>query len=154
MKCNELIAYLDNYLRVKEIKDASQNGLQVEGLEEVIKIAFAVDACQAAFEQAVAGEAQLLIVHHGLFWEEPLRLVGPHFRRVKTLIAGGCGLYAASKGCHFAWGLIVPIGFACIAACWFYDGDYQKLFKWAGIVLTVIGMLVLAFLPDEHRWGV
>ncbi len=95
MKRNELLTYLDDYLRVKEIKDDSQNGLQVEGSEEVIKVAFAVDACLAAFEQAIAEKAQLLIVHHGLFWEKPLRLVGPHFRRVQTLIKGDCGLYAA-----------------------------------------------------------
>jgi dinuclear metal center YbgI/SA1388 family protein len=95
MKRDELIPYLDETLRVKEIEDSSQNGLQVEGLEEVTKVAFAVDGCQAAFERAVASEAQLLIVHHGLFWDKPLRLVGPLFRRVKTLIEGDCGLYAA-----------------------------------------------------------
>ena len=95
MKRDELITYLDDYLRVKEIEDTSQNGLQVEGPEEVMKVAFAVDSCQAAFERAVATGAQLLIVHHGLFWDKPLRLVGPLFRRVKTLIESGCGLYAA-----------------------------------------------------------
>jgi dinuclear metal center YbgI/SA1388 family protein len=94
MKRNELITYLDEYLRVKEIEDDSQNGLQVEGAEEVTMVAFAVDGCQAAFEQAVATGAQLLIVHHGLFWDKPLRLTGPLFQRVKTLIEGNCGLYA------------------------------------------------------------
>lgn len=94
MKRDELIAYLDGYLRVDEIEDASQNGLQVEGPEEVTRIAFAVDGCQASFERAVAAGAQLLVVHHGLFWDKPRRLVGPLFRRVRTLIEGGCGLYA------------------------------------------------------------
>lgn len=94
MKRNELITYLDDYLRVKEIEDDSQNGLQVEGPEDVTHVAFAVDGCQAAFEQAIAEGAQLLIVHHGLFWDKPLRLVGPIFQRVKTLIEGDCGLYA------------------------------------------------------------
>jgi len=95
MKRDELTTYLDDYLRVREIEDTSQNGLQVEGPEEVTRVAFAVDSCQAAFEQAVATGAQLLIVHHGLFWDKPLRLVGPLFQRVKTLIEGDCGLYAA-----------------------------------------------------------
>jgi len=94
MKCDELVTYLDETLRVKEIEDASQNGLQVEGPEEITKVAFAVDGCQVTFEQAVAAGAQLLVVHHGLFWDKPLRLVGPLFRRVRTLIEGGCGLYA------------------------------------------------------------
>ncbi len=95
METKELIAYLDEYLRVREIEDTSQNGLQVEGVAEVRRVAFAVDACQAAADGAVAGKAQLLIVHHGLFWEKPRRLVGPLFRQVRTLMLGGCGLYAA-----------------------------------------------------------
>ena len=95
MKRDELTTYLDETLRVKEIEDTSQNGLQVEGPEEVTKIALAVDSCQAAFEGATVAGAQLLIVHHGLFWDKPLRLVGPLFQRVRTLIEGGCGLYAA-----------------------------------------------------------
>jgi dinuclear metal center YbgI/SA1388 family protein len=92
---DELIDCLDEYLRVSEFDDASQNGLQLEGPDEVTKVAFAVDACQTSFEQAVAAGAQLLIVHHGLFWSKSRLLVGPHFRRVKTLIEGNCGLYAS-----------------------------------------------------------
>jgi dinuclear metal center YbgI/SA1388 family protein len=95
MQQDELVSYLDATLRVAEIEDVSKNGLQVEGPDQIDKVAFAVDACQAAFDQAVAAGAQLLVVHHGLFWREPKKLVGPHFRRVKTLIEGGCGLYAA-----------------------------------------------------------
>ncbi len=95
MQRDELVAYLDDYLRVREIEDASQNGLQVEGDAEVRRVAFAVDACREAFEQAVATRAQFLIVHHGLFWEGPIRLVGPLYQRVRTLILGGCNLYAA-----------------------------------------------------------
>lgn len=94
MERDELIEYLDEYLQVGEIEDQSQNGLQVEGPDEVTKVAFAVDACEASFRRAVAEKSQLLIVHHGLFWGESLCLVGPHFRRVKTLIEGACGLYA------------------------------------------------------------
>ena len=94
MKRHELTQYLDDYLEIDKFDDSSQNGLQVEGPEEVTKVAFAVDACQASFDQAVDAGAQLLFVHHGLFWKDPLRLVGPHFHRVRTLIEGECGLYA------------------------------------------------------------
>jgi dinuclear metal center YbgI/SA1388 family protein len=94
MQSSALLDYLNDFLCVEEIEDKSQNGVQVEGPDEVSLIAFAVDGCQASFERAVAEGAQLLVVHHGLFWTEPLRLVGPHFRRVRTLIEGGCGLYA------------------------------------------------------------
>ena len=95
MELGELVGYLDGYLRVGEIADSSQNGLQVEGPGQVKRVAFAVDACQAAFDQAVDAGAQLLVVHHGLFWSKPYRLIGPAFRRIRTLMEGGCALYAA-----------------------------------------------------------
>jgi dinuclear metal center YbgI/SA1388 family protein len=106
MKRDELTAYLDDYLRVKEIKDSSQNGLQVEGPEEVSRVAFAVDGSQSAFERAVALGAQLLVVHHGVLWSQPFRLVGPFFRRVRTLIEGKCGLY----GVHLPLDLHPEVG--------------------------------------------
>ena len=94
MQLRDLVTYLDTTLRVAEIEDTSQNGLQVEGPETVERVAFAVDACQAAFDRAVDAGAQLLIVHHGLLWGRSLRLVGTHLRRIRTLLDGGCGLYA------------------------------------------------------------
>lgn len=95
MKRDELITYLDTYLRIREIEDSSQNGLQVEGPVEVMRVAFATDACLTAFDQAVAAGAQLLVVHHGLFWDKPQLLVGILLRRVRVLLEGKCGLYAA-----------------------------------------------------------
>lgn len=95
MQCNELISYLNTYLRISEINDISRNGLQVEPPEEINKIAFAVDAALASFTASVREGAGLLIVHHGLFWKEPVMLTGFNYKRVKTLIEGNCGLYAA-----------------------------------------------------------
>ena len=94
MEKDTLVSYLNDYLRIEEIKDKCQNGLTVEGPNEVKKVAFAVDSCLAAFEQAIDNGSQLLIVHHGLFWDRPYRLVGPLFNRIKTLVEGGCGLFA------------------------------------------------------------
>jgi len=94
MDRTKLVEYLDRYLDVGSIEDSSQNGLQVEGPDDVEKVAFAVDACQTTFERAIEAGADLLIVHHGLFWGESLPLVGLHFERVKRLIEGRCGLYA------------------------------------------------------------
>jgi dinuclear metal center YbgI/SA1388 family protein len=95
MKLKELVTYLDSYLQIARYTDRSNNGLQVQGSDEVKRVAFAVDACLASFQRAVAGHAQLLIVHHGLFWSEHVQITGPHYERVKTLICGQCGLYAA-----------------------------------------------------------
>lgn len=96
MKRKALLQYLDEYLRLDAFQDTSDNGLQIEGAQEVVRVALAVDACQASFQAAVTAGAQMLIVHHGLFWGQVKRLTGPHCQRVKTLLDGGVSLYA----CH------------------------------------------------------
>jgi dinuclear metal center YbgI/SA1388 family protein len=90
---DELVAYLDDYLKVGEAKDYGENGLQVEGGDEVRRLAFAVDASLVGICAATSAGADMLIVHHGLFWGKPLRIVGAHRRRVKALLDGGCSLY-------------------------------------------------------------
>jgi dinuclear metal center YbgI/SA1388 family protein len=95
MDLNDLTSYLDEYLKIDEIEDRSKNGLQVEGPAEVRRVAFAVDCSLAGFERAVDLDADLLVVHHGLFWGNEQVLTGPLFKRVKTLIEGNVGLYAA-----------------------------------------------------------
>ena len=96
MKWRELVSYLDDYLQVGRYADRSNNGLQVQPAgDEVTRVAFAVDACLASFQGAIAERAQMLITHHGLFWSEHIQLTGTHFERVKALICAGCGLYAS-----------------------------------------------------------
>jgi dinuclear metal center YbgI/SA1388 family protein len=95
MLTSELVKYLNQYLRVAEIEDRSNNGLQVEGAGEVNNLAFAVDACLASFEAARDAQVQMLITHHGLFWSEVKLISGPHFKRIKTLIDANINLYAA-----------------------------------------------------------
>lgn len=94
MQRSALVQHLNSYLKTEEIEDVSNNGLQVEGAAEVHRVAFAVDGCHAAIEAAIAAGAQMLIVHHGLFWGRPLPLAGPHRRRVKALLDADCSLYA------------------------------------------------------------
>ena len=95
MQRDALVIYLDDYLGCRGAADYSDNGLQVEGRDDVARLAFAVDACQETIEGAVTAGAQMLIVHHGLFWGKVLPVVGPHRRRLQTLLNGGCSLYAA-----------------------------------------------------------
>ncbi|MCR4403554.1 MAG: Nif3-like dinuclear metal center hexameric protein [Firmicutes bacterium] len=90
----QVVQHLDSYLRTDEIDDSSLNGLQVETDRDVTRVAAAVDASFSAFARAREAGAQLLLVHHGLFWgKAPLR--GPLYRRVKFLIDNEMGLYAA-----------------------------------------------------------
>ncbi len=73
MELSRLTAWLDTYLDVGGFDDASLNGLQVEGRPEVTKVAVAVDSSLTTFEAAAERGADLLVVHHGLFWGEAAR---------------------------------------------------------------------------------
>jgi len=101
---DEVVRYLDGYLRVSEIPDDPRalNGLQVESSGPVGMVLGAVDASQAAIDAAVARRAGLLLVHHGIFWSglEPLR--GRFGRRVRALHRGDVALYSAHLplDCH------------------------------------------------------
>lgn len=97
MKLAPLVAHLDDFLRVRVVRDAPEalNGLQVENGGEVTRLAAAVDLCEATVRLAVAARADLLLVHHGLFWGGLVPLSGPLYRRVSTLIANNVALYAA-----------------------------------------------------------
>lgn len=95
MNSAELISYLDTYLNTFAIQDASQNGLQAEGPDTVTKAAFAVDGSLATIEAAAEEDAEILIVHHGIFWDRPVRATGPLYKRMKALIEGRLALYAS-----------------------------------------------------------
>lgn len=62
--------FLNKTLRVKKIKDASVNGLQVRSRNAgaIRSVGFAVDACISTFEKAKKSGVELLVVHHGIRW--------------------------------------------------------------------------------------
>lgn len=98
MRLDELTRYLDDYLRLSdEVADPPEalNGLQFGNRGEVTRIGAAVDACAATIWMAAAQHADLLLVHHGLFWRGPAPLIGPAYARVAALIEGGVAVYAA-----------------------------------------------------------
>jgi dinuclear metal center YbgI/SA1388 family protein len=88
---------LDSLLGTDGFPDYPQaiNGVQVETQSEIVKVAAAVDLRERTIRGAVDAGANLLIVHHGLFWGglQPLR--GPYYRRVHALLASGMGLYSS-----------------------------------------------------------
>jgi len=91
----DLVDYLDRYLDIRAFEDASENGLQVEGPEQVRKVGLAVDACLQAILMAAGKGCDLLLVHHGLFWGVSLPVRGIHFKRLRALLKSDMALYAA-----------------------------------------------------------
>jgi dinuclear metal center YbgI/SA1388 family protein len=64
----EILAELDDLLEPGRFQDYGPNGLQVPGADEITTLATGVSASAELFELAAAGHADLVLVHHGLFW--------------------------------------------------------------------------------------
>jgi dinuclear metal center YbgI/SA1388 family protein len=68
-RITSIITALDELLKPGAFTDLGPNGLQVPGPEEVRRIVTGVSAQLPLVERAVAEGAQLVLVHHGLFWD-------------------------------------------------------------------------------------
>ncbi|WP_225747752.1 Nif3-like dinuclear metal center hexameric protein [Eikenella sp. Marseille-P7795] len=83
----DIISWCNQFLQISAFQDYAPNGLQVEGRENVRKIVCAVTASLAAIDYAVQQEADMLLVHHGLFWKsEPITITGWKHRRIAALL--------------------------------------------------------------------
>ena len=103
MRLDRIVQYLDTTLRTdKFASDSAMNGLQLECSRNITKVATAVDACRESVTRASSCGAELLIVHHGLFWGEPVPLAGVMGKRIGLLFSKGISLYAAHLplDCH------------------------------------------------------
>jgi dinuclear metal center YbgI/SA1388 family protein len=91
----ELIGHLDALLKPQEFEDHGPNGLQVPGRPEVATVVTGVSAGLELFERARAEGADLVLVHHGLFWNGPPRgLDAPAKRRLQVLFDADIALAA------------------------------------------------------------
>jgi dinuclear metal center YbgI/SA1388 family protein len=90
-------AYLDSLLRIAATPDYPHalNGVQVEHRGPVRSIASSVDCSERVITEAVAGGANLLLVHHGLFWAGLRPIAGHLHRRLHLLLEHDVALYAA-----------------------------------------------------------
>jgi dinuclear metal center YbgI/SA1388 family protein len=78
---SDILAEADRLLEPARFEDFCVNGLQVPGPAEVDKIATGVSAHAQLFEQAASANANLLLVHHGLFWGSGVRTIDPALKR-------------------------------------------------------------------------
>jgi putative NIF3 family GTP cyclohydrolase 1 type 2 len=93
VRLDDVVRFLDTTLEIKLYRDYGTNGLQVEGRPEVERVVTGVSANLALIEQAVARNADLVVVHHGLFWGAGLeRLTGANARRVAQLLGNHISL--------------------------------------------------------------
>jgi dinuclear metal center YbgI/SA1388 family protein len=94
---NTIVAHCDRMLRTADIKDYERaaNGLQVENRGNVTRIAAAVDASLATVTLAVRAKADLLIVHHGLFWGASHPWTGKRYELMQLLLDHDLAIYSS-----------------------------------------------------------
>lgn len=113
MERETLLSWIDQVLKVDEFEDYAPNGLQVEGAPNVTGVLTAVTASLAAIERAAEIGANMLIVHHGMFWKnEPKTIVGWKKDRVRRLLLNDVNMaaYHLPLDAHPLWGNNAKIG--------------------------------------------
>lgn len=93
----EIVDYADSRLQNSSVRDWSNalNGLQLENGGRVSRLAAAVDASGVTIQKAIEAGADLLLVHHGLFWSGLQPITGPVYRRIGAAIDAGLAIYSS-----------------------------------------------------------
>ena len=99
MTLKELDDYFRSFLKPENYaSDPSKNGVQIENsapeTKQIKKIAYAVDACEQTVLEAANQNADMLFVHHGLFWNDCEPLVAHTYKRIAPFIKNDIALYA------------------------------------------------------------
>jgi len=94
---SRLVKYCDQTLHTSQITDSpgAVNGLQVENHGHVTRIAATVDASLATVKLAIAAKADLLIVHHGLFWSPTHPWTGHRYELLRLLLDNNVAVYSS-----------------------------------------------------------
>lgn len=92
-----IVKHCDHLLRTAEVGDyaGAVNGLQMENSGAVTRIAAAVDASLATVRLAIAARADLLLVHHGLFWSPAHPWTGKKRELLGLLIGNNVAVYSS-----------------------------------------------------------
>jgi dinuclear metal center YbgI/SA1388 family protein len=92
---DEIVGYANGLLEIERFPEFAPQGLQVVGTAEVARIACGVSSSRELFERAVELGAELVLVHHGLFWRNEPLVVDARLRgRLEALFRGNASLVA------------------------------------------------------------
>lgn len=91
--------FLNSFLKKEDFcADPSRNGIQIQNAfpqsKQIKTVAFAVDACEKSAEIAAKNNADVLVVHHGLFWGECSVITDFHYKRISAFINNDLALIA------------------------------------------------------------
>lgn len=142
MNLIQIDEYFNEFLKKENfMSDISLNGIQIQNKspdsKEIKKIAFAVDACEETARIAAEKGADLLFVHHGLFWGHCQTITGSFYKRISTFINNDLALCAyhipldANNPYGNNYGLAKRLGLTKV----------EDFGSWRGMVLGVKGEL-------------
>ena len=95
MDIQPLLSHLDQELKPGLFKDYGPNGLQVEGKKEIHKVVTGVTANLSLIQKAIEKKADLILVHHGIFWKHRASTIqGVQYQRIKSLMSFDINLVA------------------------------------------------------------
>jgi len=133
---DELIGYLDDYLRVRDFRDYGPQGLQVEGRPQVQKVVTAVSSSLELFQRAAEVGTDLILVHHGLLWDRDSRLVrGAYRERLASLLRHDINL----AGYHLCLDAHPEVGNNALAVRGLGLADLQPWYEEGGVTLGFRG---------------
>jgi dinuclear metal center YbgI/SA1388 family protein len=97
IQLTDIVAYCDEATRRTEVADfpGANNGLQLQNNGTVTRIGAAVDAGRIPFEKAIEAGVDLLIVHHGLFWNTPASYSGALYEKLKLAMDNNLAVYSS-----------------------------------------------------------
>lgn len=139
VQLGELVLAMDGWLQTAAIPDyaGAMNGLQLANGGEVDRVACAVDACEAVIDRAVEGGADLLLVHHGMFWSGARPITGAQYRKLRRAIEGGLAVYSS----HLPLDIHPEMGNNIQLARAIGMETPEPFFPWKGIHLGLRGQL-------------
>ena len=138
-KRREITNWLDTTLNHANIPDypTAHNGLQVENNGEVKIIAAAVDASLDTIRIAAEQNVDLLIVHHGLFWQGVEMLTGSWREKCKILLDNNIAIYSS----HIPLDIHPQFGNNVLLAKALGLTQIEHCINWKGIKIAVKGAL-------------
>lgn len=140
MDIKEFDAWCRSFLEIEGLRniDDSLNGLQIGRSPAPLKKAvFAVDACLESMRRAREKNADLLFVHHGLFWGQAARIEGPLLEKIKLFLESDIALYA----CHLPLDKHPEAGNNAVLAAKLRLGRIEPFGQYHGISIGCSGVL-------------
>lgn len=130
----DLVRAANEWLGLEALPDypGALNGLQLANSGTVTRIAAAVDACLPVVEEACRSGIDLLVVHHGLFWQGAQRIDGPLYRKLKLAMDHDLAIYSA----HLPLDVHPELGNnARLVAALGFEGRGKPFAPWKGMDL-------------------